>query len=152
MINPRWSLNGTMIDLRADYRRRLSGGNLVIRNLDLSMDAGIYQCTAFNSLGAILSRRATLQFACELLYYCSSVCADFREAKLFFLALLLLLLLLYCSTVLSFQNFTDLNFKTQTRSAVSVREGQGVVLLCGTPIYAGGKGLCIYDIFIEILL
>ncbi|GAA6093059.1 contactin-3 [Tachysurus ichikawai] len=83
-----------MIDLRADYRRRLSGGNLVIRNLDLSMDAGIYQCTAFNSLGAILSRRATLQFA-------------------------------------------YLNFKTQTRSAVSVREGQGVVLLCGTPIYAG---------------
>lgn len=38
-----------------------------------------------------------------------------------------------------FHNFADLNFKTQTRSAVSVREGQGVVLLCGTPIYAGGK-------------
>lgn len=26
------------------------------------------------------------------------------------------------------------------RSAVSVREGQGVVLLCGTPPRAGGKG------------
>ena len=38
-----------------------------------------------------------------------------------------------------FPNITDLNFKTQTRSAVSVREGQGVVLLCGTPTYAGGE-------------
>lgn len=67
MINCRWTLNGTLIDLRSDYRRRLSGGNLVIRNLDLAEDTGIYQCTAFNSLGAILSRRASLQFACELL-------------------------------------------------------------------------------------
>lgn len=66
MINCRWSRNGTLIDLRADYRRRLSGGNLVIRNLDLAEDVGIYQCTAFNSLGAILSRKASLQFACEL--------------------------------------------------------------------------------------
>ncbi|XP_036447818.1 contactin-3 [Colossoma macropomum] len=90
----RWSLNGTLIDLRADQRRRLSGGNLVIRSLERAQDAGIYQCTAFNPLGAILSRRASLQFA-------------------------------------------YLNFKTQTRSAVSVREGQGVVLLCGTPTYAG---------------
>ncbi|XP_066527171.1 contactin-3 [Hoplias malabaricus] len=90
----RWSLNGTLIDLRADHRRRLSGGNLVIRSLERAQDAGIYQCTAFNPLGAILSRRASLQFA-------------------------------------------YLNFKTQTRSAVSVREGQGVVLLCGTPTYAG---------------
>ena len=32
------------------------------------------------------------------------------------------------------------NFKTQTvRSAVNVREGQGVVLLCGPPAYSGGK-------------
>ncbi|XP_017571405.1 contactin-3 [Pygocentrus nattereri] len=90
----RWSLNGTLIDLRADQRRRLSGGNLVIRSLERAQDAGIYQCTAFNLVGAILSRRASLQFA-------------------------------------------YLNFKTQTRSAVSVREGQGVVLLCGTPTYAG---------------
>ncbi|MGH0181225.1 UNVERIFIED_CONTAM: hypothetical protein FKN15_018125 [Acipenser sinensis] len=29
------------------------------------------------------------------------------------------------------------NFKTQTRSAVSVREGQGVVLLCGPPPHSG---------------
>lgn len=32
------------------------------------------------------------------------------------------------------------NFKTQTvRSAVNVREGQGVVLLCGPPAHSGGK-------------
>ncbi|KAI4888210.1 hypothetical protein NFI96_002799 [Prochilodus magdalenae] len=30
------------------------------------------------------------------------------------------------------------NFKTQPRSAVNVREGQGVVLLCGTPLHSGG--------------
>ncbi|XP_066554152.1 contactin-3 [Amia ocellicauda] len=29
------------------------------------------------------------------------------------------------------------NFKTQSRSAVSVREGQGVVLLCGPPMHSG---------------
>ena len=35
---------------------------------------------------------------------------------------------------------TDLeNFKTQRRSPVRVREGQGVVLLCGPPLYSGGK-------------
>jgi len=39
-----------------------------------------------------------------------------------------------------FFHITDLeNFKTQTRSAVNVREGQGVVLLCGTPLHSGGK-------------
>lgn len=57
---------------------------------------------------------------------------------------LVFLLILHLSThdiVLSFYNITDLNFKTQMRSAVSVREGQGVVLLCGTPIYAGGEAL-----------
>uniref|UniRef100_A0A673J2A6 Contactin-3-like n=1 Tax=Sinocyclocheilus rhinocerous TaxID=307959 RepID=A0A673J2A6_9TELE len=91
--NP-WSLNGTLINLSTDSRRRQSGGNLVIRSLDRAQDGGIYQCTAFNPQGAILSRRASLQFA-------------------------------------------YLHLKTQTRSAVSVREGQGVVLLCGTPSYAG---------------
>uniref|UniRef100_A0A671KEA3 Contactin-3-like n=1 Tax=Sinocyclocheilus anshuiensis TaxID=1608454 RepID=A0A671KEA3_9TELE len=90
----RWSLNGTLINLSTDSRRRLSGGNLVIRSLDRAQDGGIYQCIAFNPQGAILSRRASLQFA-------------------------------------------YLHLKTQTRSAVSVREGQGVVLLCGTPSYAG---------------
>lgn len=38
---------------------------------------------------------------------------------------------------------TDLeNFKTQRRSPVRVREGQGVVLLCGPPQHSGGKTVC----------
>lgn len=45
--------------------------------------------------------------------------------------------------IISLYNFIDLeNFKTQTRSAVNVREGQGVVLLCGTPLHSGGKPDC----------
>uniref|UniRef100_A0A8C7RZE8 Contactin 3b n=1 Tax=Oncorhynchus mykiss TaxID=8022 RepID=A0A8C7RZE8_ONCMY len=74
----------------------MSGGNLIINSLDRDQDTGIYQCTAFNTWGIILSCRATLQFA-----------------------------------------YLD-NFKTQTaRSAVNVREGQGVVLLCGPPMHSG---------------
>ncbi|XP_062271238.1 contactin-3 [Scomber scombrus] len=92
----RWSLNGTLIDLGNDYRRHMSGGNLIISNLDKDQDIGMYQCTAYTTWGSILSRRASLQFA-------------------------------YLDT-----------FKTQTvRSAVNVREGQGVVLLCGPPTHSG---------------
>ncbi|XP_014846697.1 PREDICTED: contactin-3-like isoform X1 [Poecilia mexicana] len=91
----RWSLNGTLINLGLDHRRRLSGGNLIIGNLDRYQDVGMYQCMAYNTVGAILSRRASLQFA-----------------------------------------YLD-HFKVHTRSAVSVREGQGVVLLCGTPTSSG---------------
>ncbi|XP_018589568.2 contactin-3 [Scleropages formosus] len=91
----RWSLNGTLIDLRSDYRRRMSGGNLIISRLDRTQDTGMYQCTASNPLGTIVSRRASLTFA-------------------------------YLET-----------FRPQTRSAVSVREGQGVVLLCGPPMHSG---------------
>uniref|UniRef100_A0A8C2KF90 Contactin 3b n=1 Tax=Cyprinus carpio TaxID=7962 RepID=A0A8C2KF90_CYPCA len=90
-----WSLNGTLIDLHGDERRRLSGGNLIITSLERDQDSGVYQCTASNTQGTILSQRATLQFA-----YLES-------------------------------------FKMQTRSAVNVREGQGVVLLCGTPLHSG---------------
>ncbi|XP_011475246.1 contactin-3 [Oryzias latipes] len=91
----RWSLNGTLINLSLDRRRRLSGGNLIISSLDRYQDVGIYQCMAYNTVGAVLSRRASLQFA-----------------------------------------YLD-HFKVHTRSAVSVREGQGVVLLCGTPTSSG---------------
>ncbi|XP_046896581.1 contactin-3 [Hypomesus transpacificus] len=91
----RWSLNGTLINLGLGGRRRLSGGNLIIQSLDRYQDAGMYQCTAYNTEGSILSRRARLQFA-----------------------------------------YLD-HFKPHTRSAVSVREGQGVVLLCGTPTSSG---------------
>uniref|UniRef100_A0A3B4FII7 Contactin-3-like n=1 Tax=Pundamilia nyererei TaxID=303518 RepID=A0A3B4FII7_9CICH len=76
-------------------RRRLSGGNLIISSLDRYQDVGMYQCMAYNTVGAILSRRASLQFA-----------------------------------------YLD-HFKVHTRSAVSVREGQGVVLLCGSPTSSG---------------
>lgn len=37
-----------------------------------------------------------------------------------------------------FQDIED--FETKTRSTVSVREGQGVVLLCGPPPHFGGTG------------
>ncbi|XP_057701975.1 contactin-3 isoform X2 [Corythoichthys intestinalis] len=91
-----WSLNGTLIDLGNDYRRHMSGGSLIISNLDKDQDTGIYQCLAFNTKGSILSRKASVQFA-----------------------------------------YLD-NFKTQAvRSTVNVREGQGVVLLCGPPAHSG---------------
>uniref|UniRef100_A0A8C6SD16 Contactin 3a, tandem duplicate 2 n=1 Tax=Neogobius melanostomus TaxID=47308 RepID=A0A8C6SD16_9GOBI len=49
----RWSLNGTLINLGLDRRS----------SLDRAQDVGLYQCMAFNTVGAILSRRASLQFA-----------------------------------------------------------------------------------------
>ena len=58
-------MNGTLINLGLDRRRRLSGGNLIISSLDRYQDVGMYQCMAFNTVGAILSRRASLQFACK---------------------------------------------------------------------------------------
>ncbi|CDQ64700.1 unnamed protein product [Oncorhynchus mykiss] len=43
----------------------MSGGNLIVNRLDRDQDTGIYQCTAFNTWGTILSSRATLKFACK---------------------------------------------------------------------------------------
>uniref|UniRef100_A0A674N4J5 Contactin 3b n=1 Tax=Takifugu rubripes TaxID=31033 RepID=A0A674N4J5_TAKRU len=86
----------TIIDPGNDYRRHMSGGSLIISDLDKDQDTGVYQCTAVNTWGAVLSRRASLRFA-----------------------------------------YLD-NFKSQAdRSAVHVREGQGVVLLCGPPVNSG---------------
>lgn len=46
---------------------------------------------------------------------------------------------LFLSPPHSSHSLSDLDhFKVHTRSAVSVREGQGVVLLCGTPTSSGG--------------
>lgn len=67
----RWSLNGTLIDLGNNYRRHMSGGNLIINNLDKDQDAGIYQCAALNARGSILSRKASLQFTCKWSYISS---------------------------------------------------------------------------------
>lgn len=69
----RWSLNGTVIDLGNEYRRHVSGGSLIIRDLDKDQDAGVYQCTAFNTWGSTLSRRASLRFACKWLHRCFRV-------------------------------------------------------------------------------
>ncbi|XP_003253076.1 contactin-5 [Nomascus leucogenys] len=87
----RWLRNGTEIDLESDYRYSLIDGTFIISNPSEAKDSGHYQCLATNTLGSILSREATLQFA-------------------------------YLG-----------NFSGRTRSAVSVREGQGVVLMCSPP-------------------
>ncbi|CAL8254391.1 unnamed protein product [Arctogadus glacialis] len=114
----RWSLNGTLINLRVDRRRRLFEGNLIISGLDRSRDGGQYQCTAFSPLGAVLSRRAGLQFACESVRVHSAVPC-------------------LCVHLCGFIRHACDHFKVHTRSGVSVREGQGVVLLCGTPTSSG---------------
>ena len=40
------------------------------------------------------------------------------------------------------------NFKTKMRSTVSVREGQGVVLLCGPPPHSGGNKYYVFASYI----
>ncbi|KAM5180992.1 contactin-5 [Mantella aurantiaca] len=87
----RWLRNGTEIDLENDYRYTLIDGNLIISSPNEVKDSGQYQCIAANTLGRVLSREASLQFA-------------------------------YLG-----------NFSGRVRSAVSVREGQGVVLMCSPP-------------------
>lgn len=62
----RWKLNGTAITARSDSHYSLSGGNLRISHLNKDQDAGTYQCLASNSFGTIVSREASLTFACKL--------------------------------------------------------------------------------------
>lgn len=60
-------------------------------------------------------------------HLCSSLTSQISAAVIFFFFLIFFL-------------SSDLDhFKVHTRSAVSVREGQGVVLLCGTPTSSGGE-------------
>lgn len=61
----RWLRNGTELDLESDYRYVLIDGNLIISIPNEAKDSGQYQCIASNILGRVLSREATLQFACE---------------------------------------------------------------------------------------
>uniref|UniRef100_A0AAR2KI38 Contactin-5 n=1 Tax=Pygocentrus nattereri TaxID=42514 RepID=A0AAR2KI38_PYGNA len=86
-----WLINGTDVDVEADFRYSLIDGNLIINNASEAIDFGKYQCRAENSIGAVLSREALLQFA-------------------------------YLGV-----------FSTRARGGVSVREGQGVVLICTPP-------------------
>ncbi|CAB1314719.1 unnamed protein product, partial [Coregonus sp. 'balchen'] len=60
----RWKLNGTAITPKSGSHYSLSGGNLRISHLNKDQDAGTYQCLAFNSFGTIVSREASLTFAC----------------------------------------------------------------------------------------
>lgn len=60
-----WVINGTDVDIEVESRYRLIDGNLMIINASEGTDFGKYQCRAENSIGAILSREASLQFACE---------------------------------------------------------------------------------------
>uniref|UniRef100_A0A4W5P217 Contactin 4 n=1 Tax=Hucho hucho TaxID=62062 RepID=A0A4W5P217_9TELE len=69
----RWKLNGTAITPKSGSHYSLSGGNLRISHLDKDQDAGTYQCLAFNSFGTIVSREASLTFACKSLTIFSSL-------------------------------------------------------------------------------
>ncbi|XP_056622405.1 contactin-5 isoform X4 [Triplophysa dalaica] len=86
-----WLINGTNVNVEADFRYSMIDGNLIIHNTSEASDHGRYQCRAENSIGIVMSREALLQFA-------------YLEA-----------------------------FSGRTRGAVSVREGQGVVLMCAPP-------------------
>lgn len=64
----RWKLNGTEISSKYGSHYILSGGNLRISRLNKDQDAGTYQCLASNSFGTIVSREASLTFACKSLF------------------------------------------------------------------------------------
>lgn len=63
-----WRLNGTEINPKTGSHYSLSGGNLRISHLNKDQDAGTYQCLASNSFGTIVSREASLTFACEFIF------------------------------------------------------------------------------------
>lgn len=56
------------MDAEADFRYSFIEGNFIITNTSELTDYGKYQCKAENSFGAVLSRDALLQFACEYFY------------------------------------------------------------------------------------
>ncbi|KAI4553887.1 hypothetical protein MJT46_016067 [Ovis ammon polii x Ovis aries] len=116
----RWKLNGTDVDIGMDFRYSVVEGSLLINNPNKTQDAGMYQCIATNSFGTIVSREAKLQFAWHLSLKENNSTYDAR---------------LYSPQ----QPYAvDLeNFKPRTRSTVSVRQGQGMVLLCGPPAHSG---------------
>ena len=65
-VDYRWKLNGTVLSVKSSGSHySLSGGNLRISRLNKDHDAGTYQCLASNSFGTIVSREASLTFACE---------------------------------------------------------------------------------------
>lgn len=66
-VSRSWYVNRTEIDPLSDYRYSLVDGDLVITNGSVITDYGMYQCRAENSFGAVFSREALLQFACEWL-------------------------------------------------------------------------------------
>lgn len=58
-------MNGGDIDIETDLSYSLVEGNLLINNPHAIDHGGVYQCIATNTFGTIVSREATVQFACE---------------------------------------------------------------------------------------
>lgn len=88
----------------------------------LSRQIGNYEAPTARTRGAFIAKigHVHLYFLCA-----NGVCVEMSSLQFLFLF------------------FSDLeNFKTQRRNAVRVREGQGVVLLCGPPPHSGGKSVC----------
>ena len=54
------------IESKLDSRYTITNGKFTIENPAESKDAGVYQCLAENSVGAIISAPAQLSFASEL--------------------------------------------------------------------------------------
>lgn len=64
-LSCRWKLNGSLVNPKPGSHHSLSGGNLRISHLNKDEDAGTYQCLASNKFGTIVSREASLTFACK---------------------------------------------------------------------------------------